>query len=250
MRRTLSLVAGLLVSAGPLAAISNAAINAPTGDTCVANGTGTAYTIGITLGANSPEQDGFAFGAQGGTVTRVNIGGVSGGTTSTSNLPANTNLAWLLGSPSAVPGASVTVSVTTSGPISSSFTVVPYDQVHNAWFDPVRCAVSKGTPVPSNKFTIQSRFTYSARAQAWSFFVTLPGPGKVNVNQSGGAKLLITGGRVSATHAGKVKLTLRTTAAGRKALAASGSLKLKLSIEFSPTNGKPGTKVLTVTLKK
>ena len=93
MRRMWGLVAALLMFSGLLAAVSDAAVNAPTGDTCVAAGTGTAYTITITLGPNSPEQYGFAFGAQGGTVTGVNIGGVAGGTTS--NLPPNTNTALL-----------------------------------------------------------------------------------------------------------------------------------------------------------
>jgi hypothetical protein len=76
----------------------------------------------------------------------------------------------------------------------------------------------------------------------------VPGPGKVNYSQKGGTTLLIARGRIAVSHAGKVKITVHMTAKGRQAVAASGPIKINVSIEFSPTNGKPATKVLSLTL--
>ena len=45
-------------------------------------------------------------------------------------------------------------------------------------------------------------------------------------------------------------LTLRPTAAGMAALSTAGKIKLSLNIEFSPTNGKPANKLVSLTLKK
>jgi hypothetical protein len=245
MKRLFGLAAVLSAATGVLAASAPAT---PTGDTCSANGSGTAYAIEIQLASDSPQQDGFAFGAQGATVTAAKIGGVAKGTAYTTNLPANTTAAWLLGSPSAVPGAQVTASVVTNRPVTGSFTVVPYDQQHNTWFDPVTCALSK-TPVPQSNFGVQQHFAYNAGTHAWSSFVTVPGPGKVNYAQKGGTQLLIAQGRVATSHAGKVKITVHPTAKGRQALTTSGALKIKLSVEFSPTNGRPATKLLSLTLR-
>jgi hypothetical protein len=238
----------VLLSASLLAPTAGAAIKAPTGDTCSANGSGTTYAIAIQLGSDSPQQDGFAFGAHGATITSAKIGGVARGQALTSNLPANTTAAWLLGSPAAVPGAQVTANVVTNRPVTGAFTVVPYDQQHNTWYDAVTCAVSK-SPVPKSNFGVQEHFTYNAGTHAWSTFVTVPGPGKVNYSQKGGTKVLIAQGRISVSNAGKVKIAVRATPKGREALAASGSLKVTLNIEFSPTNGKPENKLLSLTLR-
>ena len=142
----------------------------------------------------------------------------------------------------------MTANVVTNRPIAGAFTVVPYDQQHDTWYDAITCALSK-SPVPKSNFGVDGHFTYSAGTHAWSTFVTVPGSGKVNYSQKGGTKLLIAQGRVAVSHAGRVKITVRTTPKGREALAASGSLKLKLSIEFSPTNGTPANKIVSLTLR-
>jgi hypothetical protein len=178
----------------------------------------------------------------------VKIGGVARGKAFTSNLPAKTTAAWLLGSPAAVPGAQVTANVVTNRPVTGAFTIVPYDQQHNTWYDAIACAISK-SPVPKSNFGVQEHFTYSPAIHAWSSFVTVPGPGKVNYSQKGGTKLLIAQGRIAVSRPGTVKIAVRPTPKGREALAASGSLKVKLSIEFSPTNGKPANKLLSLTLR-
>jgi hypothetical protein len=252
MRKLWTAGAGVLAS-GLFVATSGAVTKAPSGDTCAVNGNGTAYTVAITLGSASPEQGGFAFGAPGVKVTKVTITGTQGtGTQTTTGLPPNTTAGWQLNA-AAVSGASISASLTTSGPATGSFTVVPMDARHTTYLDPLSCAFPGSTASPSNKFTVHRPFTYSAGA--WHSSVTVPGAGKVTFAQklvpsSGTVKPLVQSGKVTASGAGKVKLTLRPTAAGTAALAKSGSIKLSLTIEFSPKGGKPGNKLLALTLTK
>ncbi len=249
MRKLLAGTATAIVSTAALAATSQAASGGATGDTCVANGTGSAYTLTINLTSGAPQQDGFAVGVKGGTVTRLTIGGVPG-KASTSGLPAGTDRAWLYGSPQGVAGGSVELAVRTSSP-AKSFTVVPYDQEHQQWFDAVTCPVSALAPTTTSGFTVGNRFAYHASAGAWTFSVTLPGPGTLDVSQSGGAKLLIAQHRTTVSRAGTMRVSLGATAAGRAVLARNGRLTVRLSIEFSPKSGiKPTTKTMTVTLAR
>src|SRR5689334_2639148 len=87
MRKLLAGTAAAIVSTAALAATSQAASGVATGDTCVANGTGSAYTLTISLTSGAPQQDGFAVGVKGGTVTKLTIGGVPG-KAATTGLPA------------------------------------------------------------------------------------------------------------------------------------------------------------------
>jgi len=130
---------------------------------------------------------------------------------------------------------------------------VPANAQRTAWFDPVACSFPKGTPVPSNKFTAKHTATYSAGV--WRMAVIVPGPGKVifahrTIVQGGTPRPLIKTGKVSVGKAGQVMLTLRPTAAGTTALSSTGRIKLSLNIEFSPTNGKPANKIVSLTLRK
>jgi hypothetical protein len=229
----------------------------PTGDTCVANGIGTSYQLLITVPSAAPQQGGFAFGSPGIKVTNIDMsdnaygggGGIQGGALSTRNLPPNTTAAWLLGTPPAGPGASITATLRTSGPATGSFTVVPANTQHTAYFDPFSCTLTK--PASSNKFTVKAHFTYIPAAGTWRSFVTVPGPGLVTFKQSNGTtKPLIHGGKISLKGPSTVRLSLEPTAAGNAALKATGSIKLKLSVEFTPTNGKPAGKILTLSLTK
>jgi hypothetical protein len=63
------------------------------------------------------------------------------------------------------------------------------------------------------------------------------------------AKPLIQSGKVVARQAGKVKLTLRPTAAGRAVLKQKGFLKVRLKIMFGPTGGTPASKIVSLTLR-
>ena len=253
MRKFWAALTGALVSAALFAATSSAVTQSPAGDTCAVNGNGTTYTVVISLGASSPEQGGFAFGVPGAKVTGIKITGTQGA--STSILAPKTTAAWRLDA-AAVPGASISASLTTSGPVTAgSFTLVPMTSQHT-YLDAVLCACPQNTALtPSNKFTVQSHFAYSSATGTWHSLATVPGSGKLKFNQkmvvsSRMVNPLIQGGKLSISSAGKIKLTLKPTAAGKAALNKSGSIKLNLTIEFSPLSGPPANKLLTLTLKK
>jgi len=261
MRRLVGAVIALIgmsVTAAFMVATSSAVIQSPTGDTCTASGSGTAYTLDITLPSNAAQEGGFAFGAPGVTVT--NIKSSTPGTFSTQNLPPNTTGELLL-SNAAVVGATVTIVLTTSGPVTGSFTVVTAQfPPSSTFFDPFLCAVNTGTPAPSNAFTVNQHITYDSAAGAWHLVVTVPGPGTVSgiqlVSAAAGSnskpraiKYLIQSWKVVATSAGKFTLTLKLTGDGKKAIKSRGSIKLKLSITFLPKNGKAANRVISLTLK-
>jgi hypothetical protein len=242
---------GALVLAACLAAGSGAAMTAPSGDTCTVTGGGTSYTVVVSLPANAQEQGGFAFG--GATVTSIDVPATPG-TLTTSGLPPNTSAMWTLNG-AAVPGQSISASVVTSAPITGSFTVVPANGTRTAWFDPVVCSFPKGTPLPSNKFTAKKTVIYNPKTGTWREAVIVPGPGKLifahrTIVQGGTPKPLIKSGKLSVGKAGQVMLTLRPTAAGTAALGSAGKIKLSLNIEFSPTNGKPANKLVSLTLRR
>ena len=143
----------------------------------------------------------------------------------------------------------------TSAPIGGTFTVVPANAARTAWFDPVTCSFPKGTPVPSNKFTPKQKAIYNAKTGTWREAVIVPGPGKLifahrTIVAGGTPRPLIKTGKLTVGKAGQVMLTLRPTAAGMAALSTAGKIKLSLNIEFSPTNGKPANKLVSLTLKK
>ncbi len=256
MNRLWIFVTALFVPAAFLVATSGAVIQSPSGDRCVASGSGTSYTLVVTLPANGVEQGGFAFGAPGGTITKLTGSGTGmEGTLATTGVPEKTTTAWLLSGNAVVPGASFTAAVTTSGPIANEFIVVPANRDHTTWFDPVICQHPKGTAVPSNKFQVNTHATYNKAMGMWRELVTVPGPGKLifvhkTLATSGTPSPLIKSGKVSTTKAGQVYLMLKPTSAGMKALASSGKIKFSLNIEFSPTNGKPANKTISLTLKK
>ena len=253
MKALVKALTGVFVLAAALAGGSGAAMSAPSGDTCTVNGSGTSYTIVINIPPTGPEQGAFAIGAAGRTIGTITMPNDSG-TLSTTGVPANASAAWIMDG-KAVPGSSLTASVKTNGAVSGVFTVVPANLDRTTWFDAVVCSFPKGTPVPSNKFTAQKKATYSATTGTWRAAVIVPGPGKLNfvhktLAAGGTPKPLIKSGKLSVGKAGKVMLTLRPTAAGMAALTNGGKINLSLNIEFSPTNGTPANKVVSLTLRK
>jgi hypothetical protein len=229
-------------------------------DTCTATGSGTAYTLNISIPSGAPQQYGFAFGGPGANVTNIDIAGTEG-TLSNQSLPANTTSSWMTPSP-LMPGSSV-ASVATSAPVTGSFRVVPVSasQPTATYLDPINCAIVHGTPLPSNAFTIIRPVTYSSAGHVWRMGVHIPGAGIVSAKQL--LPTIGTGSSKSATakspvqvrslglkSAGKVMLTLKPTAAGLAALNKTGSIKLKLDVVYAPTGGKSGSKILALTLKR
>jgi hypothetical protein len=243
---------GALVSAILWVVPAGAVSQGPSGDTCTSTGNGTAYSVSINLPPNATEQAAFAFGAPGATITGIKIPG-NPGTFSTQNLPANTTASWVLTSPPATPpGSQVSGTVTTNHSITGAFTVVPATAATSGtpltYYDPISCPIVKTPPAPSNKFTVQAHFTYSTGT--WHFFVTVPGRGRISIGSKNSPKLLFKSRTIPVGGAGKAKVTLVPTAAGKAMLTATGSIKTRLIVEFSPTNGKPANKTIAVTLRK
>jgi hypothetical protein len=253
-------VIGGAVAAALLAATAGAGVRATTGDTCSASGnsaTGTTtYTLSISLAPNAPPQGGFAIGAPGVTVKSLSVSGTQG-TFSTSNLPASTTGELILATPT-TPAASIVAVVRTSGPVTGSFTVVPTSSPASTFFAPFPCAVEAATSTTTTTATLTTaaQASYDSATGAWRELVSVSAPGTVRSTQelptAGGvaSKPLIQAGEVGAKSAGKVALMLRPTGDGKAALIAHGSIRVKLSITFKPTNGKPANVVVGLTLKQ
>jgi hypothetical protein len=253
MTRLWAVVPAVVLAVGATAVGSGAAIRAASGDTCTATGSGTSYTLSVTIPSGAPAQGGFAVGASGVILTNLTIQGDSGNRATTS-LPQNTTLAEF--APRPLPTGIVTVNVQTADSYSGAFTVTPVDVPHTTFFDPISCALQTSSPTtPSNKFTARKTVTYNRATGVWRAFVTVPGPGKITfvhrtLAAGGTPKPLIHGGRVAIAQAGTVALTLRLSPAGAAVLQRAGVVKLNLNIEFSPRNGKPANKVLSLALRK
>jgi len=258
MRKLLGLAVAMFLPAAVLAGTSSALVQSPSGDTCTATGSGTSFALNLTVPTKGPAQGGFAFGASGVTVTNIEIAG-NVGTLSTQNLPVNTTGEWLLTSPAAA-GGSFTAILTTSGPVTGPFTVVAANSSASTFTDPFLCALATGNPLPSNAFNVNQHIVYDSPARAWHLVVTVHGPGAVSalqlVSTNAGAgskavvaKSLVQARQVVATSAGKFTLTLRPTTTGNATLKATGSIKLKLNVTFSPKGGKPASRVINMTLR-
>ena len=91
--------------------------------------------------------------------------------------------------------------------------------------------------------------------------LSVPGPGVVATAQvvpsasrvasaSKRSSALVKPVRVVVGGAGKVKLTLRPTKAGQKRLRAKRSFSVEVRITYTPTGGKPRSKVTRVRIKR
>jgi hypothetical protein len=255
--------AGALVVLALFVQSSGATRQSPSGDTCTAAGNGDTYTVVITLPSSLSQQGAFAFAAPGAKIKSITAQGMQG-SFSTQGLPAGTSGALDLDGAAATPGSSVTAVVTTSGPVTGSFTVVPASSTSSGtqmtYFDPIPCGVSKAT-TPSNKFTVARRATYDSAAGVWHLAVTISGPGKVSgieleptvgtgATATVTAKSLVQTKSKTLESGGAVTLALRPTSRGLAALKAAGSIKAKLSVVFDPKDGKSATKIVSLTLTK
>jgi hypothetical protein len=104
---------------------------------------------------------------------------------------------------------------------------------------------------PSNLFTVP-RKSISSKTGGASVSVKLPGPGQLEMLGSAKAgKGKIKVGRVllTANKAGTFELALKPSAAAKKALREKGSLKVSLTLTFTPTGGDAKTTTASLTLK-
>jgi len=99
------------------------------------------------------------------------------------------------------------------------------------------------SPVPpSNKFTA----AVTVKGAIMTLKLILPGPGVVSAGSSGKD---LKSARANEPRAGAATLKMSLTAAGKKALKKKRTLKLRVTIAFTPTGGSTGSIVKTVTLK-
>jgi hypothetical protein len=119
-------------------------------------------------------------------------------------------------------------------------------------------------PPPSNSFTIGSKIVFKNGQTVLT--INVPGPGTLSVAPVGAkasrvasiAKkkkkkpALIKSVKRKVTKAGKVKITLKPTKAGKKVLKKKHKLSAKMRITFTPTGGLPHstTKKITIKTKK
>ena len=246
-----------LTCAAFLGSAAGRAAGVETGDTCVATGNGTAYTLSITIPSTAPQQFGFAFGVPGASVTNAVVSGTQG-TFSTQKLPAGSSGAWITTTPMQ-PG-SATASLTTTGQVSGKFVVMPASDTSPTYLPGLQCALTSA-PAPSTSFTVDRHATYVPGKGVWHLAVSISGPGTVHAASPQptvgvGSVMKKTSMPLVQSHAaglksaGKVTLSLKPTARGVKTLAGTGSLHVRLEVVFDPKGGKSASKVVALTLKK
>ena len=104
---------------------------------------------------------------------------------------------------------------------------------------------------PSNLFSMP-RKSISSKTGGATLSVKLPGPGKLElIGSAKNGKAKIKVGRVvlTANKAGTFELALKPSAAAKKVLRDKGSLKVTLSLTFTPTGGEAHTSSSSLTLK-
>jgi hypothetical protein len=116
---------------------------------------------------------------------------------------------------------------------------------------------------PSNAFTVGSKIVF--KSGSTTLTITVPGPGVLQVAPTAGGsraqiararaakkkkKALVKTVRVNVAKAGKVKVTLKPTAAGKKVLKKKGKIRQKVRITFTPTGGTPKSTTKTITIKR
>ncbi len=96
---------------------------------------------------------------------------------------------------------------------------------------------------PDNSFSITKT---SIRGSTATLLIAVPGPGKLATSSSH-----TKAGMTTANKAGPVRIQVRLTSAATAALkkAKSHSLKVKITVRFTPSGGKPASKTLSVAFK-
>ena len=107
---------------------------------------------------------------------------------------------------------------------------------------------------PSNDFTVARR----VKLMDGSTLITLvlPGPGTITPQQAAnrataaGQTLLVKKSRKVATKAGRVRLAIRPTKAGKRVLRRKRKLTVRLRLTFKPTGGTARSTFKKVTIRR
>ncbi len=108
-----------------------------------------------------------------------------------------------------------------------------------------------GQAAISNQFTL-TRKAISSKTGGATLSVKLPGAGKLDVMGTakvGGKKITVGHLVLNAAKGGTFNLTLKPSAAAKKALKAKGKLSVSLRLTFSPTGGTAKSSTSSLTLK-
>jgi hypothetical protein len=245
-----------------VATTASGAVLSPSGDSCIATGKGTSYTLNITIPSATPQQFGFAFGAHGTAVTTVDLPGTTGAFSAESG-PSGTTGTWITTSP--VPTGSTVANLTTTTPANGAFTVVPVSSPESTFLDPITCTASaapgKALPASSTTVSVDRQVVYDVKAHGWRLSVAISRGGTVSAIEpeatlgtstakSVTAKSLVQARSAGLKSRGTVTLLVKPTPAGSKALAAKGSISVKLIVTFAPSSGKSVSKTVKLTLRK
>ncbi len=122
------------------------------------------------------------------------------------------------------------------------------DNYFNSGVDAVSITTPSQSVSPSNEFK-RGKLTLNKKKGTGSLAVVVPGGGTLTVVGKGKPKR-IKRATLSVPAGGTVKVPLKPTAAGRKALKAKGKLKTRIDVTFTPTGGTAATQTYKVTLKK
>jgi len=249
-------LSGVLLLAALSVAAAGARVKAqPSGDSCTATGSGSLYTLHISLPPGA-QQFGRAFGARGASIENAVIPGANGNFT-TQGAAANTTVVWLSDAPLAT---SNVVTLTTTGP-ASSLTVVPASSSQPEYFSPITCRFASASGPKGASFDIGRQGAFTVAAGAWPLPVTIPEAGTVSARQleptvgTGAAaavtpKPLIQVRRAALKTGGKVTLMLRPTSKGTAVLRTGKPLHVTLHVTFDPADGGSASKSVTLTLRK
>jgi hypothetical protein len=221
------------------------------GDTCTYNGSGSNYTVNIVSGAGA-QQTGFAFGANGLTISNVSISGKNGNFTTT-NLPAGTSAGW--SSDEQLTG-SIAATLTTSGTLAGNILIVPMGS--NA-SNTVTCSLRTNPAKPALSIHVKAP-SYSTKARAWRLLVSVPVAGMLSavqplatnitpVNQLK-ARALVQTHSIGTKTGGMLTLTLRPTSSGSTVLASKSVIKVKLRVTFNAMDGRSTHKTVSLALRR
>ena len=95
---------------------------------------------------------------------------------------------------------------------------------------------------PDNAFSVPSRLV---AGKSVTLSVRVPGPGKLDTS---GARVVAM--KMTIKKAGEVTVKVGLNGAGSKALGKARTLKAKVRVRFTPADGKPATKSLTITFQR
>lgn len=108
---------------------------------------------------------------------------------------------------------------------------------------------SPPSPSPLANAISRGKLTLNKKKGTAKLAIEVPGPGTLTAVAKG-KKKTVRKAALAAAGVGTVKVPLKPTGLGKKALNATGKLKVRIDVTFTPTGGAANTQTYKVTLKK